>query len=98
MLVGHKKPKKKRFFNQHAKCWQYGMKAKEPGELVQVDHMTVYCNSQNIKDFKAACPVTKIMVTEVYNQATSHTAKQFLEKMQREFPFPIKSIQKEKWG
>jgi putative transposase len=93
MVVGHKKPKRRRLFNQHAKRWQYGMKAKEPGELVQVDHMTVYCNSQNIKDFKAACPVTKMMVTEVYTQATSNTAKRFLEKMQQEFPFPIKSIQ-----
>ena len=93
MIVGHKKPKKRRLFNQHAKRWQYGMKAKEPGELVQVDHMTVYCNSHHIKDFKAACPVTKMMVTEVYTHATSNTARQFLEKMQQEFPFPIKSIQ-----
>lgn len=93
MVVGHKRPKKRRLFNQHAKRWQYGMKANEPGELVQMDHMTVYCNSHNVKDFKAACPVTKMMVTEVYYQATSNTAKQFLEKMQREFPFPIKSIQ-----
>ncbi len=92
-VIGHKKPKKRRLFNQHAQRWQYGMKAKELGELVQVDHMTVYCNSQHIKDFKAACPVTKMMVTEVYNQATSNTARQFLEKMQLELPFPIKSIQ-----
>jgi len=92
-VVGHKRLKKRRLFNQHAKRWQYGMKAKEPGELVQVDHMTVYSNSQHIKDFKAACPITKMMVTEVYAQATSNTAKRFLEKMQQEFPYPIKSIQ-----
>ena len=92
-VVGHKRPKKRRLFNQHAKRWQYGMKAKEPGELIQVDHMTVYCNSQNVKDFKAACPVTKMLVTEVYIQATSNTAKRFLDKIQQEMPFPIKSIQ-----
>lgn len=93
VVVGSKRPKKRRIFNQHAKRWYYGMKAKEPGELVQVDHMTVYKNSAHIKDFKAACPITKMMITEVYTQATSHTAKRFLEKMQEEFPFPIKSIQ-----
>jgi putative transposase len=93
VVVGRAKPRKRRVFNQHARRWEYGMKAKEPGELIQVDHMTVYCNSQRIKDFKAACPVTKMLVTEVYQNATSNTAKRFLEKMQAEFPFPIKSIQ-----
>lgn len=93
VVVGSKRPKKRRVFNQHAKRWQYGMKAQEPGELIQVDHMTVYKNSEHIKDFKAACPLSKMMITEVYTQATSSTAKRFLEKMQQEFPFPIKSIQ-----
>lgn len=92
-VVGSKKPKKKRVFNRHAKRWSYGMKAKEPGELVQVDHMSVTKDGRLLKDFKAACPVTKLLVTEVYTRATSTIAEQFLEKMQQEFPFPIKSIQ-----
>lgn len=86
MVVGHKRPKKRRLFNQHAKRWQYGMKAKEPGELVQVDHMGVYCNSQHIKDFKAACPVTKMMVTEVYtNKPQAIAPKDFWRKCSRNF-------------
>ncbi len=47
-------------------------------------------NSQRIKDFKAACPLTKMLVTEVYHNATSNTAKRFLDKIQAEFPFPIR--------
>ena len=36
---GQVKPKRRRTFTHHAKRWRYGMKAKEPGELMQADHM-----------------------------------------------------------
>jgi putative transposase len=69
------------------------MKAKGPGELIQVDHMTVYSDGCSVKHFKAVCPTTKVMVMEVYSNATSNTAKRFLDKMVAELPFPIQSIQ-----
>jgi hypothetical protein len=38
---GKIRPTKHRIFNDHAKRWKYGMKAKIPGELIQIAHMTV---------------------------------------------------------
>ena len=38
---GRVKPKRKRQFTHHAKRWQYGMKARQPGELIQVDHRVI---------------------------------------------------------
>ena len=93
MVTGKKNPKKKRIFNKHAKRWKYGMKSSKPGELIQVDHMTVYSSSNNVKHFKAVCPKSKIMITNVYSSASSKNAKSFLEKMIAELPFPIISIQ-----
>ena len=93
MVTGKKTVKKKRIFNKHAKRWKYGMKSIKPGELVQVDHMTVYSNSQNIKHFKAVCPVSKIMIANVYRSASSRNAKNFLGKLMAELPFSLTSIQ-----
>ena len=93
MVTGKNKPKKKRVFNKHAKRWKYGMKSKKPGDLVQVDHMSVTSNSKTIKHFKACCPNSKIMISQVYGNATSKTARSFLEKMIAEMPFEISSIQ-----
>ena len=63
------------------------MNSKQPGEMIQLDHMTVYSNSAYIKHFKAICPITKIMVSNVYSNAKSTTAAKFLEKMIDNFPF-----------
>ena len=87
------KPKRRRVFNKHASRWKYGMKATKPGELVQIDHMTVWSNSKAIKHFKAICPVSKFMVCEVYANANSRTAAEFLRKVLTEMPFNISSIQ-----
>lgn len=40
--------------------------------MVQLGHMTV-SNSASIKHFKAVCPMTKIMVSNVYPNAKSIT-------------------------
>lgn len=90
---GKNKPKRRRVFNKHASRWKYGMKATKPGELVQIDHMTVWSNSKAIKHFKAICPVSKFMVCEVYANANSRTAAEFLRKVLTEMPFNISSIQ-----
>jgi transposase len=92
-VTGKKVTIKKRKFNKHAKKWKYGMKSKQLGEMIQLDHMTVYSNSACIKHFKAVCPMTKIMVSNVYSNAKSTTAAKFLEKVIDDFPFKISSIQ-----
>ena len=82
-----------RRFQRHAQRWKYGMKGKEPGQLIQVDHMTVTQNNLYMKHFQAWDPVTKTIIAEVYHNAKSATATQFLHKLMRELPFHIQSIQ-----
>lgn len=89
-----KKRIRPRAFNKHAQRWKYGMKAKTPGELFQIDHMTVsIATGHQIKHFQGICPVTKMVVEQAYSQATSNTAQQFLEFVRVSLPFKIQSIQ-----
>jgi transposase InsO family protein len=92
-LLGRRYPKKKRIFNKHAKRWKYGMKAKNPGELIQIDHMSVQYPGSSIKHFKAVCPISRFMVAHVFRSATSKHAAEFLEQIIAEMPFKIHSIQ-----
>ena len=82
-----------RRFAHHAQRWRYGMKATKPGELLQIDHMTVTKNGISFKHFQATCPVTKITIAEIYSQATSRCAARLLAKVREELPFPLISIQ-----
>ena len=78
----------------HAKRWRYGMKAKEPGELMQADHMSInFSEGGGVKEFKATCPVSKWSGLQVYSRATSRNAKRFLAYLQEQAPFPIRSLQ-----
>lgn len=89
-----KKRVKARVFNKHAQRWKHGMKAKKPGDLFQIDHMSVFLAAGfRVKHFQGVCPVTKIVVEQVYSNATSRTAEQFLKHVQATLPFPLKSIQ-----
>jgi len=87
------KPKRRRVFDKHATRWKYSMKATKPGEMVQIDHMSVYSNSSCIKHFKAVCPISKFMVCDVYHSANSKNAAAFLQKVINDMPFNISSIQ-----
>ena len=91
---GKLKPKKKRVFNKHARRLVKGMKSASPGELIQVDHMSVKVGPGfNVKHFEAICPTTKIVIAEAYRSAGSINAKRFLEKLINALPLKIKSIQ-----
>jgi len=85
--------KRKRKFNSHAKKWQYGMKANNPGEMIQIDHMTVCKNNLRMKQFQAWDPLTKTIIADVVSNATSNAAAKFLHKVIKEMPFKISSIQ-----
>lgn len=62
---GRIKPKRQRRFPGHAKRWQYGMRAKRPGELIQIDHMSVGLPAGfAIKEFKAVCPIYRVCCLE----------------------------------
>ena len=89
-----KKRIRPRKFNKHAQRWKYGMKANNPGERFQIDHMTVsVAPGHQIKHFQGICPVTKMVVEQAYSKATSDIARQFLEFVRANLPFKIQSIQ-----
>ena len=85
---------KARKFNGYAKRLPKGMKPKQIGELIQIDHMTV--NVPGVgerKEFHAICPISKFIVTKTYKNATSRSGKDFFHYAQAKFPFPIVSAQ-----
>jgi IS30 family transposase len=99
------KKRRGRFYNGHAQRWDYEkhcLCAKDKkssgkadvGELIQIDRMTVAKNGATMKQFTAIDPATRMITSEAYSNAASHTAMKFLtEKVLKEFPFKVKSIQ-----
>ena len=93
-LRGRAKPKRRRdFSDSYAERWRCGMRAKAPGELVQVDHMTVNRDGRTLKEFRAVDPVSRVMVCRVFSRATAGNAKRFLADVVRDMPFPVRSVQ-----
>ena len=84
---------RKRTFKGHAKRWTPDCTGRGLGERVQIDHMTVSKNQCYFKHFQAWDPVSKVLVAECYSNATSRSARRFLDKVQEMLPFPLKSIQ-----
>lgn len=93
-LSSSRRTKRRRSFDKYAQRWKYGMKATQPGDLVQVDHMSVSLGTgKMLKHFQATCPISKITVTEVCTGATSAAAAKFLLKIIEQMPFAVRSIQ-----
>jgi putative transposase len=87
------KIRRRRRFKGHARPWVYGMKGKNPGQMMQIDHMTVTRNGVSAKHFQAWDPASKFIHANLYSNAKSATAKKFLIDLRQKAPFPIKSIQ-----
>ena len=85
--------KRKRRFKGHAQAWKYGMKAQNPGQMVQVDHMSVFKNTCPGKHFQAWDPTSRFIHAELYSNATSRSARKFLQMLIAAAPFTIESIQ-----
>lgn len=85
--------KKHRRFITHASKWRYEMKPQQPGEMVQIDHMTATKSGVTVKHFKAWDPLSKVIVAEAYSNATSNTAKKFLLKVIEVAPYILRSVQ-----
>ena len=78
----------------HAVRLPKGLKAREPGEIVQIDTVFVQtAPERHIKHFDAYCPVAKWTVAKAFRRATASAAAQFLDKVQAEMPFPVRGIQ-----
>jgi transposase InsO family protein len=87
------KQKRKRNFQKHAQPWKYGSISSKPGQMVQIDHMSVTVNQITVKHFQAWDPKSKYIQANVYSNATSSTAKKFLLELIKNAPFKISSIQ-----
>ena len=85
--------KRKRRFKGHAQPWKYGMKITKPGQMVQIDHMTISKNAFSGKHFQAWDPMSKFIHAGLYSNAKSRTARKFLEELIQKAPFTIESIQ-----
>jgi hypothetical protein len=84
---------KKRSFKGHAQKWKYKMKSLSPGQMVQIDHMTVSKNNISAKHFQAWDPKSRYIHAALYSNAKSRSAKKFLEDFIQKAPFTITSIQ-----
>ena len=93
LCEGRLKPRRRRSFNNWARRWRYGARARSPGELVRIDHMTYTRDGRTLKEFRAICPVTKFMVSRVRSRATARNAGRFLDEALAAFPFAVSSIQ-----
>jgi len=85
--------RRRRRFKGHAKAWEYNMKATKPGEMIQIDHMSVSKNQLSIKHFQAWDPKSKFIFADVFSRASSSVAKTFLHAFIKQAPFKITSIQ-----
>jgi IS30 family transposase len=85
--------KRRRHFKGHAQPWVYGMKGLKPGQMIQIDHMSVSKNSFSCKHFQAWDPTSKFIHASLYSHAKSRSAKKFLLEFIQKAPFPIESIQ-----
>jgi len=69
-------------------------KPNNAGELIQIDHMVLNLyNGLKVKEFRAVDPTTRISISRIYNSATAINAREFLKEVEKEFEFPITSIQ-----
>ena len=67
---------------------------KEPGDIVQLDTLDIRpLPGVVLKHFTARDMVSRWDVIEVYSRATATTAAQFLDKLEKRLPFPLRAIQ-----
>ena len=79
---------------KHAQRLPKGKKPATPGELVQVDTLSVNVRPDKpIKHFTAYDPVARFTAAKAFSAATAGCAKNFLDKLVGAFPFAVKGIQ-----
>ena len=66
----------------------------EPGDLVEVDTLDIRpLPGVLLKQFTARDVISRWDVLETRSRATAHTAKEFIETLQRRMPFEVRAIQ-----
>jgi putative transposase len=79
---------------KHAQRLPKGTKPTTPGEIVQVDTLSVNVRPERaIKQFTAYDPVARFTAAKAFSTASAGCAKNFLDKLVAAFPFTIRAIQ-----
>lgn len=79
---------------KHALRLPKGKKPTRPGELVQVDTLSVNVRPDKaIKHFTAYDPVGRFTAAKAFSTATAGCAKNFLDKLLTAFPFAVNGVQ-----
>jgi putative transposase len=79
---------------QHARRLPKGTKPVTPGQLVQLDTLSVNVRPDKaIKQFTAYDPVARFTAAKAFSTKSAGCAKNFLDKLVSAFPFAIKGIQ-----
>ena len=79
----------------HARRLPKGLRPSRPGEIVQLDTLSVSLGAdrRTLKQFTACDPLAKWTCAQAFRRASAHNAKDFLDKLQADMPFPIQAIQ-----
>jgi putative transposase len=79
---------------QHARRLPKGLKPTAPGEVVQVDTLSINVRpGVAVKHFTAYDPVSRFTTGKAFGRATATCAADFLGKLIQDLPFPVKAIQ-----
>jgi len=79
---------------KHAIRLPKGRKATAPGQLVQIDTLSVNLRPDRaIKQFTAYDPVARHTAAQAFSRATAQGAASFLDKLLAAMPFPVTGIQ-----
>jgi putative transposase len=79
---------------KHAQRLPKGTKPAIPGELVQVDTLSINVRPERaIKQFTAYDPVARFTAAKAFTTASAGCGANFLEKLLAAFPFKVKGIQ-----
>ena len=79
---------------RHAIRLPKGLKPTSPGEVVQVDTLSINLRPNvAIKHFTAYDPVSRFTAAKAFGRATATCAADFLEKLISDLPFTVKAIQ-----
>ena len=90
-----KAPRAARSRREWARRRPAGLRPAKPGEIVQVDTLTVTPRGgrPSVKQLVAADPVSKWTCAKAYRRATARNARDFLGKPVREMPFAVEAVQ-----
>ena len=71
-----------------------GYEVKEPGDLIQLDTLTITLGpGEMVRHFSAVDLATRFSLAEVHTRATANLAASFLSELLAKTPFPIRAVQ-----